>query len=269
MTHDALLLVGREANDARQVLETHADRLLDRGVATEVVVATYADEPGPELRDQLRAVTADRVFAVPMAVAHTHDTVDAIPAALSYVPGDVHYCEPLGRSPALTDALVRRAADRLPPRDDVSLIVVAFGSSSKPYFRQTAEYHAARIREGTDFGEVVTCFLLQNPAAECVRYTVSGDRAVAVPLFLARSPATEREIPEKLELDRGSIEYAAPLGGATRVTDAIHAEVERQRVLTGDDDGGIGSFEATLTAGRRPVVTDGDGVARSGTGATR
>jgi len=128
---------------------------------------------------------------------------------------------------------------------------VGFGSSSKPHHRQLVEYHASRLREQTAYGEVVRCYLLQNPAVECVRYNITNPSAVAVPLFMHSSSATEEEIPEKLELDRGGIEYATPLGDAPRVTDALAAEVEKQRTL--------GPTAGSSVDGQQPVATDGDG----------
>lgn len=256
MRNDALLLIGRETRTARDVLETHADRLRARGVAESVLTATFSDEPVRELRDELSSISADRTYAVPACVAHSHDTTSALPAALSYVPGDVRYCEPPGRNPAITDLIVRRASASLGGGADASLVLVGRGNSSGPYHRRTAEYHADRIRSTSAYDDVHACFLLQNPAVECARYNVAADRAVAVPLFLSRCASTEEQIPAKLELDRGGVRYADPLGTHELVTDAFHAEFEKQRVLAGrDSDADTCSF----VGDRRPVVTDGEG----------
>jgi len=259
MTSETLLLVGRDTGYSRDVFETHAERLAERTAVDEVEVATYESEPVRELRDRLRSVPGDRVYAVPLCAAHSHETVDGVPAALSDVRGEVHYCEPLGRSPAVTEVLQERGTDLVSAGEDATLVLVGFGSSSKPYHRQTAEYHAARLRERSAYDEVLTCYLLQNPAVECVRYNVSNPRAVAVPLFAARSEATDRRVPEELELDRGGIEYAEPLGEHPRITDALHAELEKQRALTTGEDSERTSFEADLLQTRRPVATDGEG----------
>lgn len=259
MPTETLLLIGRETGNAREVFETHAERLGRRSAVDEVEVATYETEPVRELQDRLRAVAGDRVYAVPMCAAHTHDTTDGVPGALSYVPGTVRYCEPLGRSPAVTEVLAERGTDLVPAAEDASLVLVGFGSSSKPYHRQTAEYHAARLREQSAYGEVLTCYLLQNPAVECVRYNVSTRHAVAVPLFVARSEATERRVPDELELDRGGIEYADPLGDHPRITDAIHAEFRKQRALAADETSVPATFEARLARTQHPVATDGEG----------
>ncbi|WP_244531651.1 sirohydrochlorin chelatase [Halogranum amylolyticum] len=156
--------------------------------------------------------------------------------------------------------LLEKASTHVPATGETSLVLVGFGSSSKPYHRQAANYHAARLREQSDYGEVLTCYLIQNPTVECIRYNVSNPRAVAVPLFVSRTEATERRVPEELELDRGGIEYADPFGDHPRITDAIHAEVEKQRALAYGDTSASRSFEAQLTRTCRPVATDGEGV---------
>lgn len=263
MTSESILLVGRDTRNAHEVLEVHAERLRRRALADTVEVATYESEPVRELRGQFERISTDAVYAIPMCTAHTHETIDDIPSALSYVAGDVHYCEPLGQSPAVTEVIEEIGADLIPPSDDVSLILVGFGSSSKPYHRQTVDYHATRLREQSAYGEVLTCYLLQNPTVECVRYNTTKTRSVAVPLFLARSEATESRIPDELELGRGSIEYADPYGAHARITDAVQAEVEKQRALVLDDTSQAASFEGQLTETRRPVATDGEGVQRS------
>lgn len=257
MTGDTLVLVGREGSQDRETLRTHASRLERRGLVDRARVATYAEEPVRELRDRLAGLDAGRAFVLPTRLAHSHETIDAIPAALSYLDPDVRYCNPIGRSPALTDLVVERARDALGIRpEEATLVLVALGSCSLPHDRETTEYHAARLRERSDYAAVVTSYVLQNPAVECARYNVPTDHAVAVPLFPTRNETTDERIPAKLELDRGGIEYAAPFGGDHRVTDAIHAEVERQRTLA--ETGGQGSA-ASLPGESRRLATDGEG----------
>jgi len=262
MTTESILLIGRGTEQVRDVLETHRDRLSERADVESVDLATYEHEPIRELKSQFEQLSADVVYAVPMCAAHNHETTNDIPAALSYVPGTVRYCEPIGQSPAVTDVLEDRGTGLVPAGAESSLILVSFGSSSKPYGRQTTDYHATRLREQSSYDTVLTCYLLQNPAVECVRYNVPTSRAVAVPLFMTRTEATEERIPAKLELERGGIQYADPLGEHPRVTDAVHAEVEKQRTLAVDDSDGAGSFEANLTRTNRPMATDGDGTSR-------
>jgi len=257
MTRDTLLLIGREADDGRAVLERHAATLGDRAGVDAVSVVTYDREPVRDMRDALRDVPGDRVFAVPVCAAHDHHTVDGVPAALSYVEGEVRYCEPTGTSPAVTEVLADRGSSHVRP-SEASLILIGFGSSSLPFNRQAVEYHASRLRRLSDFGEVVSAFLLQNPTVDCARYNVTNDQAVAVPLFVPRSTATGVRVPEELELDRGGIEYADPLGDHPKVTEALYAEFCKQRALSGGEM--EATFEGSLAATRRPMAADGEGL---------
>jgi len=231
-----LLITGRETDHGGDVLATHARRLEDRGVVGRAEVLLYESDAARELRPALAEIDAEVVYAMPTSFAHTRDTTNGVPAALSYVAGEVRYCEPLGRSPALTDVLAARAREAAATDPaDTSLVLAGFGNGSKPFHEQATEYHATRLRERGEFGEVHACYLVQNPAVECARYNVSGP-GVAVPLFLTECPSTRTAIPEKLELDRGGVAYADTLGTHPRVTDAIAGEVERQRALA-DRDG--------------------------------
>jgi sirohydrochlorin ferrochelatase len=257
-TTDALVLVARESSAAAGVLETHARRLRERDAADLVRAATWREEPAHELRGAFTEVAADRVFVVPVRAAHARATTDGVPAALDAVDGTVEYCEPAGPTPAVTDALAARAAEHVPPVPEASLLLVGLGSGDQPFERQAADYHAARLREATDYGEVTSAFLLQNPAVECARYTVSNDRVVAVPLPLVPSPATETEMPRKLELERGRLSYADPLGDHRAVTKAIATRVAERRASV-DGPSASRSFEDQLVSDGQQLATDGDG----------
>jgi sirohydrochlorin ferrochelatase len=230
---DTLLLVGR--THTRDVARVHADRLRTRDVVDRVSVATY-DDPA-----ELDPDAAGTVYVVPMVAAPDRDTTRAIPGALP----NARHCEPVGTSPAVAAALADRAGEALSPGPEASLALVAFGDSSGPMSRQTTERQADRLRETTAYGEVTTAYLLQNPAVECLRYNLSGERAVVVPFFLAAAEETERAIPERLELDRGGLAYADPLETHEAVTDAIEAELAKARA--------IGSGTAAVS----PVAADG------------
>lgn len=256
MIDDTLLLIGRDTAHTREVFETHAQRLRNSSVVDAVRVALYKDDPVCELKDSLTSIAADVVYAFPLVAAHTYETTHAIPTALSSLSGDVCYCEPIGRSPAITSVIIDRASEQLSDTK-ASLVLIGFGNSSQPYQRQVVEYHAARIRERATYNEVLTSYLIQDPAVECTRYNVSTDHSVAVPVFVSRNEATETEIPAKLELDRGGMRYAEPFGTHQRLTGAIHAEVEKQRALRSVGAGT--SLRGGDSVDTQRVVTDGSG----------
>lgn len=251
MTDETLLLVGRATPDTREVGETHARRLERRDVVDDAMVVCYEQDPERELADELASRSAETVYAAPLTAAHTHETATEIPAALRHVRGDVAYLDPIGRESGVTDALADRAAERLPPVEPTSLALIGFGNSARDCGREVVEYHARRLRKRTDYDEVTTSFLLQNPAVECARYGVTNDRVVAVPLFLAHNPTTREQIPTKLELDRGGIAYADPLRTHEGVTDVLEDVIERRRAAPESGP----TVEGTV----QPVATDGNG----------
>jgi len=258
MTDDTLLLIGRETTDSG-VYRTHARRLRERGVADAVRVCTYEHDPVEALTETLRDVDAGQVTTVPLCLAHTRETTDRVPAGLATADVPVAYCEPVGRSPALTGAIRDRAQSVRASDEPTTLVLVAFGNTTGSHHRDVAECHARRIREQGDFAAVTTAYLLQNPTVECARYNVSTPAAVAVPLFVAPCTATTDEIPDKLELGRGGLAYASPLGTSPAVTDAIQDRVETRRAL--GPAAGPRSFEDAVTDTARPMATDGDGSA--------
>lgn len=233
---DTLLLVGRAHVSA--VAQRHAARLRERGVADAVAVATYDEDPA-----ELAPAVEGTPYVVPLAAAPGRDTMQSIPGALPAA----RHCAPVGTNPAVTRALADRAREVLSPGADASVALVAFGDASGTDARQTTEAHAERLRSTTAYGEVRTAYLLQNPAAECVRYNLTGERGVAVPFFVAACEETDRALPAKLDLDRGGLAYADPLGDHNAVTDAIEAEFERARAA------------GSSTAAVSPVATDGRG----------
>src|SRR5699024_1414525 len=87
MTSESLLLIGREPGNAHEVFETHAERLTRRTDVDDVSIATYESEPVRELQAQFEAISTDRTYVIPMRAAHTHDTIEDVPAALSYISG--------------------------------------------------------------------------------------------------------------------------------------------------------------------------------------
>jgi sirohydrochlorin ferrochelatase len=155
--------------------------------------------------------------------------------------------------------VTERATELVPAGPDTTLVLIGQGSSSQPYNRQMTEYHASRIAAETDYAAVEPSYLLQNPAVECVRYAVETERSVAVPLFLTANETTDRRVPAKLELDRGGVAYADPLGEHSLVTDAIEGEITRQRALANAEDARPTSFEDALVSGAKTVATDGEG----------
>lgn len=258
MSTKITLLIGRETSHTRDVLETHAARLRTRPSTGRVRIETYAQEPDEQFRKRLSTISADRVYAIPMWAEETYDTTTLLPSALHTIDGSVQRCELPGRSEVFTEALLARARREVEPGTDASLVLVGLGSDAGSGRQRTTEYHAARIRERGLYDEVRTCYLMRNPAVECLRYNVTNERVVVVPMSLTRNDATDERIPTAIELDRGGLSYAAPVGDHELVTDALFAELERQRALAASDN-----VPNPQMPGQQAVVTDGKGQSES------
>lgn len=252
-----LLLVGRETTSARDVLETHAKRLHRRCAVETVSIATYSDDPYRELRDTLTGIESEETYVVPMCAGHTNETTTDLPAALTQIDGTVHYCEPVGNDPAITEAIDDRARDAVDPGAGVSLVLVGLGNTGATHHRGVLESHAERLRQRTAYATVRGCYLVQNPAVECVRYNVPTERAVAVPLFILPSETTAERIPDKLGVDRGGFVCTDPLGAHEKVTDAVESILDARTAM--ENGTRPVTFEDALAATSRPVATDGDG----------
>jgi sirohydrochlorin ferrochelatase len=232
MTSRIIVLVKRQQEQSDKTVETHAERLRDREVAESVVVERYPDATErADLTVDYSERDTEEVYVVPMVSAQTKGTQQAMTTMAEYIAGSATFCNPVGYSPFVTDIIVDRASEVVEPAADVSLILISLGSSSLPYQRRMLCYHRTRLLEQTAYGEVTISHLLQDPTVECARHNVSNEHTVAVPVFVSSNVTTREEIPQKLGVDSGNIDYTDPLGTHLRLTDAIQAEVAKQRAI--------------------------------------
>jgi sirohydrochlorin ferrochelatase len=235
MIRGTLMLTGRQTERVERTIETHAARLRDRDVAETVVTERFDGANGERRADEHVELDDEDVYVVPMTTARTTETEEVIRLIASAVADAAVICNPIGRSPAVTEVIADRATDHFEPSADTSLVLVGLGSSFLPYQRRVVEYHRCRLAARTAYGEVTASYLLQDPAVECVPYNVSGEDVVAVPVFVTPSEVTREAIPDRLDLGSADIAYADPLGIHPRLTDAIQAEVTKRHVLESQD----------------------------------
>lgn len=249
---DALVLIGRETAGSAAVLETHARRLRDRGVADSVHTVQYDSNPGRSLREAVADLDAAQMYVVPTALDRSRLDASRIREAADRA--SIHVCEPVGRSPAVTDVLVERARERADVPSETTVILAGLGRGCDDGTAPAAAYHAERMRESTTFDQVLTCYLVQEPSPECVGLDAVNDEAVVVPLFLADCEATDDRLPDVVDADGLTVAHADPLGTHTRVTDGVAGEVARMRVIAEAADAGA------VTADDSPTIAaDGNG----------
>ena len=107
---DALLLVGHGSRDpgADDVLPFYVDRLARTGRFS-TVKACYLERP-PSIGDALGAIAADRIFVMPLLVAHGYHTRVTIPEAIRAAGKEVVLLEPLGRSEHIVRLIEERVS---------------------------------------------------------------------------------------------------------------------------------------------------------------
>jgi sirohydrochlorin cobaltochelatase len=114
-----------------------------------------------------------------------------------------------------------------------ALVIVGHGShlnedSSLPVYE-----HAGRIRETTEFDEVVECFWKEEPSMRHVLDTIESEDVYVVPAFISEGYFTQQVIPRELGLegpvsrkDQKTVRYAGPLGTFEGMTDVILERAE-------------------------------------------
>lgn len=106
---DALLIIGHGSRDpgADDVLPYYVGQLRLSGRYSRVE-ACYLEKP-PFIADVLGHIVADRIFVMPLLVAHGHHTRVTIPDAIKASGKNAILLEPLGRSEHIVQLIRERA----------------------------------------------------------------------------------------------------------------------------------------------------------------
>ena len=210
--HSALVLVGHgstENPDSSDPTHRHVAELRRRGCFAEVVPAFWKEEPS--LREVLRMVDAEEVYVVPNFISEGYFTSEVIPRELGLdgrttkVGGKtVHYCDPVGIHPSMTNLLLARAAEIAPglAPAECSLLVVGHGTSLNARSRQAIEEQVRAIREhGPGYAEVLDTYMEEQPlVAEWDRHT-RAPNVIVVPFFISDGLHSYQDIPVLLGIE--------------------------------------------------------------------
>ena len=206
--------------DSSRPARAHADRIRQTGAFEEVRTGYWKEEP--HLREVLRTLHGDEVYAVPLFVSEGYFTEQVVPRELRLEGWDadrwdsdglsaghatlaardtgqtVHYTGPVGTHDAMTDVVVRRATSVTGDPDvgpGVALAVVGHGTERNPHSARAVRYHADRLRDRDRFEEVVALFMDEAPAVDDLATHLDCERVVLVPLFVADGYHTQEDIP--------------------------------------------------------------------------
>lgn len=209
----ALILLGhgttQNENSAAPVYQ-HAAELRRRGIFAEVREAFWKQEP--QVKKVLAAVSATRVFIVPLFISEGYFSGEVIPRELGFAPGQsninhqlstIHYCLPIGTHDSMTGVLLSRArevVERFPfPRAakpmDITLFIAGHGTERSENSRKAIERQVELIRTMNLYAGVHALFLEEEPRIPRCYELALTKNIVIIPFFISDGMHTQEDIP--------------------------------------------------------------------------
>lgn len=218
MAHDsfsdaALVILGhgstQNADSAAPIFQ-HAAELRRRRIFAEVREGFWKQEP--QVKQVLPALTAPRVFIVPLFISEGYFSNEIIPRELGSAPGqstlnskhsNLTYTKPVGTHPGMTNVVLARARDvvaqfpfpRAAKPQDTTLFIAGHGTERNENSRKAIEQQVELIRSTNLYAGVHGVFLEEEPRiADC--YDMAQTRNIAiVPFFISDGLHTQEDIP--------------------------------------------------------------------------
>jgi sirohydrochlorin cobaltochelatase len=234
----ALVLVGHGSTvnaDSAAPVWQHAGALRRRRIFDRVQEAFWKQEP--YLAEVLRAISAPRVFVVPLFVSDGYFTEEVIPRELGLCAAKgkkfsrvqqrsgqtLHYCRPVGTHPGMTDVLLARARQvveqhpfpRAPKTADTALFIAGHGTSQNEKSRQAIEQQVELIRAKNLYAEVYPAFLEEEPRIGDCYKTARARNIVMVPFFISNGLHVREDIPVMLGAPKDAVRECLKAGRAT------------------------------------------------------
>jgi sirohydrochlorin cobaltochelatase len=212
----ALVLLGhgstQNAESGAPVFQQAAE-LRRRRIFAQVREAFWKQEP--QVKQVLAAISAPRVFIVPMFISEGYFSDEVIPRELGFSRHStlntqrsaVYYCQPIGTHDSMTGVLLARARDivekfpfpRAPKPKDITLFIAGHGTERSENSRKSIERQVKLIRAKAIYAAVHAIFMEESPRiAEC--YELAQTRnLVIVPFFISDGMHTQEDIPVMLD----------------------------------------------------------------------
>jgi len=211
-TNRALLVLGHGSSQNPDSSRSTRDAVIAiarAGVFGSVHCAFLKEKP--DFQEVWQQIEEDRVYLVPNFVSEGFFTREVIPGKLGLSGRTtrrgihlVHYCEPVGLHPGMTQLILNRATEATDtPPGEVSLLLVGHGTARNAMSREAIQDQVRKIRQsGIPFAEVMPVFLEEPPLLADWKSLTSTPHVVVVPFFMAEGLHTQNDIPEILGLER-------------------------------------------------------------------
>ncbi len=218
----ALVIVGHGSTvnpDSSTPTLEHAREIRKRGQFAEVACCFWKEQPS--MRDILRNTESSTVFVVPNFISEGYFTQTVIPRELGlegkttlWNGREIHYCEPVGNHPRMTDALLRRAAEVAPgvPPSETCLLIVGHGTGLNDNSAKAAKDQVAKIRAMGIYAQVEATYMEEAPLIAEWDQISTQPHVVTVPFFIADGLHSYQDIPVLLGI-RSEIGPAASQAG--------------------------------------------------------
>jgi sirohydrochlorin cobaltochelatase len=210
----ALIIVGHGSTvnpDSSGPTFEHAGEIQRRGVFGEVYCAFWKEEPS--LRQVLHMVDREDVYVVPNFISEGYFTRTVIPRELELTGPvthrdgrTIHYCEPVGNHPRMTELLLHRAAQIAPgvPPAETSLFIVGHGTSLNENSAVAAKREVASLAALGLYGEVHSAYMEEEPLIAKWDEAARFANVVVVPFFISDGLHSYEDIPVLLGIAEAS-----------------------------------------------------------------
>ena len=209
----ALVILGhgstKQADSGAPVLQ-HAAELRRRRIFGEVFEAFW--KQGPQVKQVLSALTAPRVFIVPLFISEGYFSVEVIPCELGFAPGQSTlrsqhstriYTKPVGTHPSMANVVLARARDvvaqfpfpRAAKPQDTTLFIAGHGTERNENSRKAIEQQVELIRSTNLYAGVHGVFLEEEPRIPGCYNMAKTRNIVVVPFFISDGMHAREDIP--------------------------------------------------------------------------
>lgn len=208
----ALVVVGHgstENPDSSDPTHRHLEEIRRRGIFAEVVPAFWKEDPS--MREVWHMIDSEEIYVVPNFISEGYFTTEVIPRELDLVGRTtrrngktIHYCDPVGIHPSMTDLLLRRAAEVAPgvPAAESSLLIVGHGTNLNARSRQAIEEQVRIIREeGPGYAMVMDTYMEEEPMIADWHTLATTSNVIVVPFFIADGLHSFQDIPVLLGIE--------------------------------------------------------------------